>query len=178
MKIAVYGGSFDPITLGHLDIIKRAGAQYDYVVIAVAVNPLKKGIFDASERGRLILDAVGADVEMGAAGDAKILFHADASKYIVVLLPHGTALVRFAQSIGASALIRGLRAVSDFEDEFKMALTNRHLANDIETVFLMTSHKYLFTSSSTVRELIGLKEDLSFFVPPNVAQALAKKQDQ
>ena len=169
MTIAVYGGSFDPVTFGHLDIILRAAHQYDHVVIAVAVNPAKKGFFDADERCRLIMANLD-DVEYAP---LHLLVN---RSFIVTQLPHGTALVRFAQAIKADALIRGLRAVSDFEDEFKMALTNRHMASDIETVFLMTAHKHLFTSSTTVRELVSLGEDLSSFVPPNVIEALARKK--
>ena len=160
MRIAVYAGSFDPITLGHLDIIKRAGEQYDRVVIAIAHNPAKKGMFTPDERRDLIRNALLHQPWCGI------------QKYELILLPPGVGLAQWAKDHKATALIRGLRAVSDFEVEFRMALANRRLVPEIETVFLMTAQEHLFVASSTAKEVASIGGDLSTFVPPNVAVAL------
>lgn len=181
MKTAIYAGSFDPVTLGHLDIIKRAGEQYDRVIIVVAHNPAKKGMFDVQHRVNLIWEALQPDartMEYHLALEEEPHLRPVPyvpAKYIVTTLPRMQLLVEYAHKIGAKALVRGLRAMSDFEAEFQMALANRKLAPDIETVFFMTAHEYLFTSSSLVREVASLGGDLSAFVPPNVIQALKKK---
>ena len=162
MKTCVYAGSFDPITYGHLDIIQRAGEQYDRVVIAIAHNPDKKGLFTTVERYDLICMALG---------DAMM----DITKFDVCILPPGVGLAQWAKNREASALIRGLRAVSDFDVEFRMALANRRLVPEIETVFFVTALEHLFVASSTAKEVASIKGDLSTFVPPNVAEALRKR---
>ena len=177
MKVAVYAGSFDPITLGHLDIIRRAGEQYDRVVIAIAHNPAKKGMFTPSERVGFIaqslgLEAVKTTLQNVAWEQTHDVDLDDGFKFSIVILPPGVGLAQCAKDIGASALIRGLRAVSDFDVEFRMALANRRLVPEIETVFLMTAQEHLFVASSTAKEVASIGGDLSTFVPPNVAEAL------
>lgn len=155
MKIAVYPGSFDPITNGHLDVLERAIGLFDLVWITVAKNSAKTPIFTTDERIELIRNAtehfprVEVDTFDGL-------------------------IVDYARSKNATALIRGLRAVSDFEYEFQVALMNRKLAQEITTVFLMPNEKYTYLNSSIVRELARLHTDVSDFVPPNVSAALKR----
>jgi pantetheine-phosphate adenylyltransferase len=154
--IAVYPGSFDPITNGHLDVIRRAASLFDQVVVAVAHNQEKTPLFSAPERVALVRAAVH---------------------------PHGNVrvdefaglLVRYARRIGANVLVRGLRAVSDFEYEFQMALVNRRLDPHVETIFLMPKEEYIFLSSRSVKEVAALGGDVSGFVPAVVAKALRRK---
>lgn len=160
MKIAVYAGSFDPITRGHLDIIQRAGKQYDRVIVAVANNPAKKSMFTPDERVQMIREAF---LESGT------------FNHEIELLPPGTMLAQWAKDKGANALVRGLRAVSDFEAEFRMALANRRLVPGIETVFFMTAQEHLFVASSTAKEIAAIGGDLTSFVPLNVVEALQGK---
>ncbi|MFQ5528891.1 MAG: pantetheine-phosphate adenylyltransferase [Gemmatimonadota bacterium] len=153
---AIYPGSFDPLTLGHDDIVKRTLRLADRVLIAVAETSthLKQPAFSLDERVRLIAD-VYAD-EPG-----------------VEVVPFGGLLVDFAERHGARVIIRGLRAVSDFEYEFQMALMNRSLSPEIEVIFMAPASNYTFLSSSLVREVAALGGDVSPYVPPAVLESLA-----
>lgn len=155
-KIAIYPGSFDPITFGHIDILKRAATIFDKVIIALAVNPDKDPLFSLDERRDMILEAV-ANIPNVEVADAEGL------------------MVEFAKQKGAVALIRGLRAVSDFEYEFQMALMNRKLAPRVITVFLMPHDNFTYLNSSIVREVAGFGGDVSQFVPPGVARRMMEK---
>jgi pantetheine-phosphate adenylyltransferase len=154
-RIAVYPGSFDPITRGHEDLVRRSLVFADRVIIAVAVNATKQPLFSLEERVGLIRQAVAhPGVEVQA---------------------FEGLLVDFAQRVGASLLVRGLRAVSDFEYEFQMALMNRHLAPTLETVFLVPAFDLTYLSSSMVREAARYGGDVSQLVHPAVLQALKQK---
>ncbi len=159
MKICIYPGTFDPVTNGHLDVVCRAARIFDKVVIGVALNKDKKPLFSAEERLELIQANLSA-------------------------LPNVTAtifeglLMNFAHSEKANAVVRGLRAVSDFEFEFQMALMNRHLSENIETIFLMPHESYTFTSSSLVKQVSKYGGNVEHFVPANVAQALQEKANR
>jgi pantetheine-phosphate adenylyltransferase len=156
MKLAVYPGSFDPVTYGHMDVIERALGLFDRVVITVAHNSSKSPLFDTTERVALIREA------MAAYPSAEV----DTFEGLVT---------DYARSRGAIALVRGLRAVSDFEYEFQMALMNRALAEGIATVFLMPHERFTYLNSSIVRELARHRTDVSAFVPPCVAAALQRR---
>ena len=153
MKIAIYAGSFDPVTRGHDDLIRRSLEFVDRLVVAVAMNSAKQPIFTPDERVRLIRASVGDDPR------------------VEVRQFHGL-LVDFARETGASMLIRGLRAVSDFEYEFQMALMNRHLSPSLETVFMVPSLDTTYISSSLVREVARFGGDIEGLVHPAVADAL------
>lgn len=153
IKRAIYPGSFDPITNGHVDIISRAKKVFDEITIAVIQNPDKTPFFELEHRLELI----------------KHLFKND--PHIKVEAFRGL-LADFAQKRNVYTIIRGLRAVSDFDFEFQMALTNRHLNTKIDTVFFMTDEKYSYLSSSLVRQLAGLSADISSFVPPDIERSL------
>jgi pantetheine-phosphate adenylyltransferase len=156
MKTAVYPGTFDPITYGHIDIIERARDIFDKVIVMVAQNPEKQPLFTDTERVTMIKKVV--------------------SKYRNVEVDsYDGLLVEFAKRKKATAIVRGLRAVSDFEYEFQMALMNRKLEANITTVFLMPHEKYTYLNSSLVREISRLGGDVSEFVPPIVRQLLSKK---
>lgn len=155
-NIAVYPGTFDPITNGHLDIIARAGELFNKVYVTVAINPSKKPTFSLNERVDMIHQVTGD------------------YKFVEVTSFTGL-LVDYAKSVGASALIRGLRAISDFEYEFQMALFNRRLAKDLVTVFLMPHEKYTYINSTIVREVAKFGGDVSKFVPDVVENALKRK---
>jgi pantetheine-phosphate adenylyltransferase len=154
-KTAIYPGTFDPITYGHVDIIERAVEIFDRVIVSLGRNPEKNPLFSVEERLEMIrevvenIDGVEVDTFEGLA-------------------------VRHAQEMGAEALIRGLRAVTDFEYEFQMALVNRRLAPDIITVFLMPNEKYTYLNSTIVREVASLGGEVGRFVPPPVEKRLAK----
>ncbi len=156
MKIAVYPGSFDPITNGHLDVIRRAAQVFDQVVVAVAYNSTKEPLFTIEERLDM-LKAVLQDVPN------------------IRVAAYRGLTVRYAREQGARALIRGLRAVSDFEYEFTMALTNKKLAPEIETMFLMTEAKYSFISSGSVKEVARYGGCLDDMVPGPVERVLRDK---
>ncbi|HYQ86934.1 MAG TPA: pantetheine-phosphate adenylyltransferase [Bacteroidota bacterium] len=156
MRIAIYPGTFDPITNGHVDIIDRSREIFDRVIVAVAGSSSKRTLFSSAERIAMIREIVKKH------------------KNVTVDRFDGL-LVRYARSKKASAIVRGLRAVSDFEYEFQMALTNRKLDGEITTVFLMPHEKYTYLNSSIVRELALLDGDVSEFVPPNVRKRLTEK---
>ena len=154
-RIAVYAGSFDPITKGHEDLIKRSLEFVDQLIVAVAVNVAKQPLFSLEERVALIQ-------------------HAVTDKRVAVQSFDGL-LAEFAKKVGASVIIRGLRAVSDFEYEFQMALMNRNLAPRIETVFLVPAFDLTYLSSSLVREVARFGGDVSALVDPTVQKALKRK---
>jgi pantetheine-phosphate adenylyltransferase len=151
--------SFDPVTNGHLDIISRARSIFDELVVAVAVNVAKSGTFSPEERIELLTNALGGDPA------------------IEVTCFSGLT-TDFAREIGANVIIRGVRAMSDFEYEFEMALMNKHLYPEIETVFLMASQEYLYVSSSRLKELVQFGRDVSEFVPAAVAKQLKERLEQ
>lgn len=155
-RIALYPGSFDPVTLGHLDILDRARSIFDRVVIAVLANPAKEPLFSAGERVHLLRAAIGEtpDVEVAT---------------------FDGLTVDYATSVGAIAIVRGLRVVSDFESEFQMALMNRSLNPTINTVFLMTSFRNVFISSSIIKEVCRFGGDVSNVVPEVSAEAMRRK---
>ena len=155
-RLALFPASFDPITNGHLDLIHRSRMLFDEVVLAVAKNVSKSATFDMQERVE-ILRAVTSGME-------------DVSVRVFDGL-----VVHYAEQLGASAIIRGLRMMSDFEYEFEMALMNKHLAPKVEIVFFMTSQEYLYVSSSRLKELVRFGASIDEFVPPVVAEALKKK---
>ena len=152
-KIALYPGSFDPITNGHLDVLERASRMFDEVVIAVLKHPEKKSFLTVEKRVELIEEAI-KDM-----------------KNVSVASFNGLT-VEFARSLGAKFLIRGLRTITDFEYEVQLCQTNQVIAPDIDTVFLPTKPKHNFISSSIVRELSNHKTDISKFVPENVVKYL------
>ena len=156
MRTAIYPGSFDPLTNGHLDVIQRAAKLFDRVIVAVAENESKQPLFTLAERVALV-------------------------KQAVVKLPNvatdsfSSLLVEYVAAQKAQAIVRGLRAVSDFEFEFQLALMNRKLDENIETIFMMPKDTYTFLSSRIVKEIARLGGDVSAFVPPHVQAALKKK---
>ena len=157
MSVAIYPGSFDPITLGHVDLAKRAARLFDQVIVAVYARSEKPGaLFAVDERVELAAQAL-ADV-----------------KNITVESFTGLA-VEYARACGAGTIVRGLRAVSDFEYEFKLAHMNAHLAPEVEVVCLMTSSRHSFISSSLIREVAALGGDLRGLVPENVLDALHER---
>ena len=155
-KIAIYPGSFDPITNGHLDIIKRVRFLFDKIVIAINDNPLKPFLFTASERVEMIKEIIsdpsGIEVESFRG-----------------------LLVRYAEKKGSRFIVRGLRALSDFEYEFQMDLMNRKLNPQIETVYLMTRQSYSYLSSSIIKEIIQLGGDTPSLIPDSVRKRLQEK---
>ena len=156
MRVAVYPGTFDPITNGHLDVISRALALCDKLVVGVADRPEKNPFFSACERAAIIREALKDEPRVEVEAFSGLL-------------------TDFARSKNASFVIRGLRAVSDFDYELQMALTNRNLAPQVEPVFLMPAERYIFVSSSLVKEIARLGGDVSELVPPSVEQALRKR---
>jgi pantetheine-phosphate adenylyltransferase len=156
VKRAIYPGSFDPVTLGHLDVIARAGAMFSELIVAVASNEPKGPLFSAAERAALIRESLPAN-----------------SGVRVETFDH--LLVEFAQQEQTFVVIRGLRAISDFEFEFQMALMNRRLEPRLETVFLTPQEEFTFLSSRIVKEVARLGGDVTPFVPPHVATALREK---
>jgi pantetheine-phosphate adenylyltransferase len=161
MRIGLYPGTFDPITLGHVDIIRRACSLVDRLVIGIAINRDKGPLFDLEER-----------VEMVESECAPL---ARASGTEIVAWPFENLLIHCAAEVGASVIIRGLRAVSDFEYEFQMVGMNRAMNDDIETVFLMADAHYQAIASRLVKEIARLGGDVSGFVPPRVAEALSER---
>lgn len=161
--IAVYPGSFDPITYGHLDIIHRAATLVDQLIIAVGTNPRKDALFSLAERQEMVEKSIES------------LEGIDQSKIMVI--PFEGLLVEFAKSQSARSIIRGLRAVSDFDYEFQMASMNRKICDHLETVFLMSSDHMQFVASSLVKEIAHMGGDISRFVPKWVEQAIHRKID-
>ena len=157
-KLAVYPGSFDPVTNGHLDVINRASKLFDTLVVAVAINAAKKPLFNAEERVALVKRACD---EMGLTNVRVEYFQG--------------LLHEEVRKLNANAIIRGLRAVSDFEWEFQMALMNRELDENCETLFLMPSPKYSFVSSTMIKEVAMLDGEVSKFVPEFIAEELRSR---
>jgi pantetheine-phosphate adenylyltransferase len=155
-RIAIYPGTFDPITNGHLDIVKRAACLFDSIIVAVSDNKMKKSFFSLEERRDLVERSI-----------QKI--------YNVKVMIFKGLLVDFAREMGAVALIRGIRAVSDFEYEFQMALMNRKLSPHLETVYLMPSEEYTYLNSTLVKEIAMLGGQLNCFLPDPVLKALTDK---
>ena len=162
LRVGVYPGTFDPITKGHLDIIQRAAALADRLVVGVAGNEAKGPLFSAEERVAM----VEAEIEPLRASDRN-----DGGRVIEVRA-FDNLLIHFARQCGATMLIRGLRAVSDFEYEFQMATMNARLDPEIETVFLSAAERQQFIASRLVKEIARLDGDVSGFVSPAVAEAL------
>lgn len=156
MRTAIYPGSFDPLTNGHLDVVQRAAKLFDRVVVAIAKNEDKRPLFTLHERLALVKQAV------------RHLPGVEADTF-------DGLLIEYVVDRKAQAIVRGLRAVSDFEFEFQLALMNRKLNENIETIFMMPKDTYTFLSSRIVKEIARLGGDVEAFVPPNVRIALAKK---
>ncbi|MFQ5714562.1 MAG: pantetheine-phosphate adenylyltransferase [Candidatus Scalinduaceae bacterium] len=156
MRKAIYPGTFDPVTYGHLDLIKRGSKIFDELIVAIGHNPLKKPLFTIKERTNMV------------------------SKYTkeipnVKVDCFEGMLVDYVKEMQINVILRGIRTVSDFEYEFQRALTNRVLKNDIETVFVMTSQEYSFLNSSLIKEAVSLGGDVSMFVPSEVGKLLQQK---
>jgi pantetheine-phosphate adenylyltransferase len=158
-KIAVYPGSFDPITFGHLDIINRGLKIFDEVIIAVAENPVKKALFSIEERVELIRKVLDGNTR-------------------ATVDTFGGLLINYVQAKGATVIIRGLRAVSDFEYEFQIAQMNRGISQDVETLFMMTSVPFSYLSSSIVKEVSSLNGPVNGLVPTIVKKALDAKYNR
>lgn len=157
-RCAVYPGSFDPPTLGHLSLVERGLFLFDKIIVAVAHNPAKTGLFSPAERVEMLRESLpGYDPDR---------LEVDSFEGL---------LVEYARRRNAVALIRGLRATADFEYEFQMALVNRQLAADIQSIFLMTDYRWLYLSSSIVKEAASYGADVSAMVPPPVAARLKAK---
>ena len=157
MKVAIYPGSFDPITFGHIDIVDRATSLFDQVIIGVAESRSKEPLFSTDERIELIRESFKDNNKINVIGYSKKL------------------TVDLARENNAIAIIRGLRAVADFEYEFQLATMNRSLAPDIESIFFTPKDTLIYVSSSLVKEIATFGGDVSRFVPPNVKTALQKK---
>ena len=156
MKRALTPGTFDPITSGHLDVITRAAQLVDEVIVAVAASPKKQPLFTLDERAGLVRQATSHLPN-------------------VRVVPFNDLLVAFAEEMGATVVIKGLRAITDFEYEFQMTALNYQLNQEIETLFIMSPPQYMYLSSSIVREIASLGGDVTQFVPPCVNDALCEK---
>lgn len=156
MKIAVYPGTFDPITNGHIDIIQRGLRIFDKIIVTVAVNPGKSPLFSLEDRIEMIEQSIGTVENVEVAQ-----FHGLIAEYL--------------KSVNAIAMIRGLRAISDFEYEFQMSLMNRKLNEEVETVFLMPAQEYIHLNSTIIKEVASFNGDISEYVPKNVEDKLNEK---
>lgn len=156
MRKVLYPGTFDPVTNGHIDIIRRAIELFDEVIVTVAINPGKTPLFTVDERVMMLRESL------------KDFSNITIDSFDGLVVDH-------AHEVGAVGIIRGLRALSDFEYEFQMALMNRKLASDLTTVFLMPHEKYTYLNSSIIRNLASLNSDVSDFIPDVVLKALNKK---
>lgn len=154
MVRALYPGSFDPVTRGHLDLVQRARGIFDSVTVAVARNSAKQPLFDVDERMSLLRHELPDDVEV---------------------LGFQELVVEVCKREGYGAILRGLRNIADFESEYQMAMTNRHLAPDVETVFVMPSERFSYVSSSLIKDIVRHGGDISGFVTPHVFEALRLK---
>lgn len=150
---AVYPGTFDPVTNGHIDLMRRGTAIFSELIVAVADNPRKAPMFSLEERVGFIIEAT-RDIPN------------------IVVKPFRSLLVDFSRDVGAKAIIKGLRAVSDFDYELQMSLINRRLAPDVETVFMMPSEEFSFISSSMIKEIASLSGEVGTMVPKNVEEAM------
>lgn len=160
MRIAVYAGSFDPITNGHLDVVRRASHVFDRVVVAVLVNPRKSALLAAEERAGIIRTVVAAEADLAGRVDVATF---------------DGLTVSFCREVGAGFLVRGLRAIADFETELQLAHNNHELAPEVDTVFFMTSLEHSYISSSLVKEIAQFGGDVSAMVPGSAAAALAAR---
>lgn len=158
-NIAVYAGTFDPITLGHVDLVERAAKMFDEVIIGIAASPKKMPLFTLDERVAMAQEALSSCANVTVHG-----FH--------------SLLLEFAREHHANVILRGLRAVADFDYEFQLASMNRHMDPKVESIFLMPDEKYMYISSSIVREISALGGDVTGFVPAGVVTALAKKNNK
>jgi pantetheine-phosphate adenylyltransferase len=163
MRLAVYPGSFDPITRGHVDVIDRARVVFDQLIVAVLVNTRKTPTIPAEERAQLIREAIAEELGLDAAGSVEVVTY------------HGLT-VDLAREKGATSIVRGLRALSDFESEQAIAHLNRQLAPEVDTVFFMTGIEHAYLSSSLVREIAAFGGDLSAMVPDVVARRLEQRR--
>jgi pantetheine-phosphate adenylyltransferase len=161
MNVAVYPGSFDPITSGHLDVVRRAALLFDRVVVGVLVNPRKEPLLSAEERIAIIRDAVDESAEPAIAARIEVAGFEGLT-------------VEFCRSVGARSIVRGLRAISDFEAEIQLAHNNRRLAPEIDTVFFMTAIEHGYVSSSLVKEIARFGGDVDDMVPPRAASAVRR----
>ena len=153
---ALYPGTFDPPTNGHIDLIQRGSKLFEHLTVAVLKNPIKNPLFTVEERVEMLTESTAALGNVSVA-------------------TFDGLMVDFARQLGATAVLRGIRAISDYEHEFQMALMNRTLSAEVETVFLMPDEKYVYLSSSLVKEVARLKGNLKPFLPPVVRSALAAK---
>ena len=156
-EIAIYPGTFDPVTYGHLDVIKRVSALYDKVFVAVAHSPHKNCLFSVKERVKMLANAVNGAYDN------------------VIVEDFDGLVVNYARKRSAKVVVRGIRMISDFEYEFQMALTNRKLDPGIETIFMMPKESYSYLSSRLIKETAFMGADVSAFVPEAVKEALARK---
>ena len=161
MRIALYPGTFDPLTNGHIDVITRAARLVDKLVIGVAINTGKGPLFSLEERVELV--------------KAEIASIADRNGMVIDVVPFEKLLVHFARQLGATMIVRGLRAVSDFDYEFQMAGMNYRMDPEIETVFLMASERHQFIASRLVKEVARLGGDISSFVPPLTLERVSQR---
>jgi pantetheine-phosphate adenylyltransferase len=160
-RIGLYPGTFDPVTNGHLDVIARAARLLDKLVVGVAINTGKGPMFTLPERVEMV--------------ETEIASIADKHGMVIEVRPFDTLLVDFARKVGASMIVRGLRAVTDFDYEFQMAGMNYRMAPDVETVFLMASERHQFIASRLVKEVAVLGGDITSFVPPLTHERVMKR---
>jgi len=161
LRVGLYPGTFDPVTNGHLDVIARAARLLDKLVVGVAINTGKGPLFSLEERVELV--------------EAEIAQIATQNGMVIEVMPFDTLLVQFARKVGASMIVRGLRAVSDYDYEVQMAGMNYRMAPDIETVFLMASERHQFIASRLVKEIAVLGGDISSFVPPLTLERVLRR---